>query len=261
MPTFIDQTGRRVTLDKTPQRIISLVPSQSELLWDIGLRNELIGITKFCIHPEEMFRSVERVGGTKKLDMVKIRSLKPDLIIGNVEENERTDIEQLQREFNVWMSDIYNLDDALEMMKEVGKLTGKEVETAVIIKKVQEFLPSVKDIFDKKQVLYFIWKDPFMFAGGNTFINDVLSHIGLSNAVGDKPRYPVLSEEKLKQLKVDYCFLSSEPYPFKQKHVEEIQKLLPQTKVIIADGEVFSWYGSRLLHLPEYLKKLKSQLS
>ncbi len=123
---FVDQLNNSIKLSNYPKRIVSLVPSQSELLWDLGLKDELVGITKFCIHPAEMFNSVTRVGGTKALDIEKIRSLHPDLIIGNKEENEKSQIELLSKEFNVWMSDINNLSEAIQAIELIGNLTHKE---------------------------------------------------------------------------------------------------------------------------------------
>ncbi|MGZ3885357.1 MAG: ABC transporter substrate-binding protein, partial [Bacteroidia bacterium] len=136
MMTFTDQTGYKVKLNGPPKRIISLVPSQSEFLWDLGLKQELVGITKFCVHPDEMYRSTERVGGTKTMSIDKIRVLQPDLIIGNKEENEQGVIEALRREFNVWLSDIYNLQDAYAMMTALGEITGKEKESAGLIDRI-----------------------------------------------------------------------------------------------------------------------------
>lgn len=261
MPTFIDQTGRSIILSSVPQRIISIVPSQSELLWDLGLREELIGITKFCIHPHEMFRTVERVGGTKTLDLEKIRKLKPDLIIGNKEENEKDQIEELQKEFNVWMSDIFNFEDAFNMIQEVGTILKREQAADQIIDQLKKNIPEIKNIFNHRRVVYFIWNKPYMLAGGNTFINHVLNYTGLINAAEHLQRYPKVSKEELKEMNADFCFLSSEPFPFKEKHQKEIELFLPGVKTLIVDGEVFSWYGSRLLHLPEYLKKLKKNIA
>lgn len=257
MLTFTDQTGHTITLRETPKRIISIVPSQSEFLWDIGLQNQLVGITKFCIHPKEMYTSVTRVGGTKKLNIEKIRELKPDLIIGNKEENEKEQIEQLQKEFNVWMSDIYNFDDSFAMMQSLGEITGKREEADNWVSKIKSELIPIKNIFPKKKVLYFIWKDPYMIAAGNTFIDHVLNYIGLENAANQLQRYPEMSEEVLKNIEPEVCFLSSEPYPFKEKDIEDINRILPDCKIKIMDGEVFSWYGSRLHDLPAYLKKLE----
>lgn len=260
MPTFIDQTGRSINLDAAPRRVISIVPSQSELLWDLGLREELIGITKFCIHPDEMFRTVERVGGTKTLDLEKIRKLKPDLIIGNKEENEKSQIEELQKEFNVWMSDIFNFDDAFKMIKSLGEIVDKKSRANEIIKQLTKTIPEIENIFSHQRVVYFIWNKPYMLAGANTFIHHVLNYAGLINAAEYLERYPEVTNDQLVEMKAEYCFLSSEPFPFKEKHQKEIESFLPGVKTMIVDGELFSWYGSRLLQLPEYLKELKKKI-
>ena len=259
MLSFTDQLGNNIILKAKPKRIISIVPSQSEFLWDLGLRKEFIAITKFCVHPQEMFRSIEQVGGTKKLDLEKIRKLKPDLIIGNKEENEQSQIEILKKEFNVWMSDIYNFEDAFRMMESLGEIFGKKKEAQQIVSSLKKSLPHIQNIFNKKTVAYFIWNKPYMFAAKNTFIDYVLNYIGLENALCDLQRYPELDNETLQKMDPDLCFLSSEPFPFKEKHVKEIQKLLPNSKILIVDGEVFSWYGSRLLHLEKYVSDLLMQ--
>jgi ABC-type Fe3+-hydroxamate transport system substrate-binding protein len=260
MVNYTDQLGNTVYLKEPPKRIISIVPSQSEFLWDLGLADKLVGITKFCIHPETMFRSIERVGGTKQLDLEKIRSLKPDLIIGNKEENEQSQIEELQKEFAVWMSDIYTFADSFAMMLKVGEIVGKKEEARVIVDELKNSLKAVKNIFAKKEVAYFIWNKPYMFAAKNTFIDHVLSYLGLENALSNYERYPEMTEQKLKELNPTFCFLSSEPFPFKEKHIKELQAVLPNSKILIVDGELFSWYGSRLLHLADYVKKLKVEM-
>ena len=144
---YTDQLGNTLQLKERPKRIVSLVPSQSEFLWDLGLGDELVGITKFCIHPDEMFRTVERVGGTKTLNIERIRELKPDLIIANKEENEQSQIELLQTEFNVWMSDIYNFEDAIRMMDSLGELLGKREKAIQIVNQLKSALPRIKNIF------------------------------------------------------------------------------------------------------------------
>lgn len=260
MLEFKNQMGNVIKLAKKPVRIISIVPSQSEFLWDLGLHQELVGITKFCIHPDEMYKSIARVGGTKKLDIEKIRVLKPDLIIGNKEENERSDIELLQKEFNVWMSDIYTFEDSFLMMSELGKILGKETESKKIVDDIRTSLSQVKTIFSKQKVAYFIWNKPYMLAAKNTFIDFVLKHIGLTNAFEHLDRYPEVDEVSLRKIDPHFCFLSSEPFPFNEEHIIELQKTLPNAKIVIVDGELFSWYGSRLVHLNAYIKNLKKQL-
>jgi len=202
-----DQTGHTIELKDKPKRIISIVPSQSELLWDLGLEKELVGITKFCIHPNEMFRSVERVGGTKKLNIDKIRKLKPDLIIGNKEENEQTQIEELRKEFPVWMSDIYDLSDAFDMISSFAEITGKETKAEQLIKTIKNNFekPDLKK-FKGKKVAYFIWYDPFMVAAKNTFINHLLEKLGMINVFGYLTRYPNVNAAKIKEAAPDHIF-------------------------------------------------------
>ena len=253
---FTDQMGRVVSINYPPRRILSLVPSQTELLFDLGLDREIVGITKFCIHPGDKFRTTAKVGGTKKLNLKKIRELKPDLIIGNKEENERDQIEELISEFPVWMSDINVLEDALEMINEIGNLTGKSQEAILLSLEILNGFQTLKLAGGRKQrVAYFIWRDPYMVAGRDTFINDILNKAGFDNFT-KLNRYPKLSSDQIGESQPDIVFLSSEPYPFKDVHVEEIKIICPAAKVIIVDGEMFSWYGSRLLQTPAYLQTL-----
>lgn len=252
---FTDQLHQKHTLQHYPKRIVSIVPSQTELIWDLGLKSELVGITKFCIHPPEMHKSVAHVGGTKKLHIEKIKSLNPDIIIGNKEENEKEQIEELQRYFPVWMSDIFTLNDSLSMIKGIGSLLNKEVESEAIIQTIKTSFLKLPQI--NKRVLYFIWKDPYMVAGRHTFIGDILSRLGLTNCIDDiNSRYPILTIEEIIALNPELILLSSEPFPFNEKHVSELQKHLPHTKIQIVDGEAYSWYGSRLLHSVTEFEKL-----
>ena len=252
---FTDQIGHSISLNEIPQRIISIVPSQTELLWDLGLKDQLVGITRFCIHPEEMFRTITRVGGTKTLDLKKIKALNPDLIIANKEENEASQIKALQKDFPVWTSDIFTLNDAFSMMLMLGKITGKTEKAEEIISKIKSDFEEIKVLTHKKsktKVVYLIWKNPYMAAGKNTFIDHMLEIFGFENAVKDL-RYPEINTDGIKKLNPDYIFLSSEPYPFREKHFEEFP--MEKSKVKLVDGEIFSWYGSRLLHAKDYFIK------
>lgn len=254
--TFTDQMGRSISLDFPPKRIISLVPSQTELLFDLGLDDEIVGITKFCIHPKDKYKSKTKVGGTKKLDLAKIRSLNPDLIIGNKEENDQAQMEELMLEFPVWMSDITLLDDAIEMIEQIGELSGKAENALRIASNIKKSFEEIAhQVVSRKKVAYFIWKDPYMLAGKCTFIDDVLAKAGFDNIVS-LSRYPAISLVDLKELNPDLIFLSSEPYPFKNEHVLEMESNFPDSSVWIVDGELFSWYGSRLQYTPDYLRSL-----
>lgn len=207
----------KIELKGTPKRIVSIVPSQSELLWDLGLRKELVGITKFCVHPEEMHKSIEKVGGTKKLDIAKIRALKPDLIIGNKEENEQEQIEELRKEFPVWMSDIYDLSDAFEMITSISQIIEKQTEAEKLVKTIREnFAKLDSTSFKGKKVAYFIWYNPYMVAAPNTFINNIIEKLGMKNALSYLSRYPEVNASQIKGTAPDYIFLSSEPFPLKK---------------------------------------------
>lgn len=257
--TFTDQLNRTIQINFPPKKIVSLVPSQSELLWDLGLQEEVAGITKFCIHPEEMFRSVKRIGGTKAIKIDEIIKLQPDLVIANKEENEQAQIEELAKHCPVWISDIYTLTDALDMMKQVGEITGRKDRSLQLIHEIKDLKTSFVPYGGKNnKAVYLIWK-PYMAAGKNTFIDDMLSLCGFENAI-KTARYPELSIEALQAAKPGLVFLSSEPYPFKEKHIEELQQHLPHSNILLVDGEMFSWYGSRLKKAFGYFEKLIGEL-
>lgn len=258
-----DQLNNSFSLDDTPKRIISLVPSQTELLFDLGLDDEVIGITEYCVHPKHWQENKIKIGGTKKLNLEKIKHLKPDLIIGNKEENEKEQILELMKHFPVWMSDIKTLKEAINMIALIGQITEKEKKALQIQNNIREqfshFKLSSSGIDHPSSVLYLIWRKPFICAGPDTFIDHMLQICGLHNiAVGT--RYPEMSAEQIRQANPSLIFLSSEPFPFKHKHTAELQALCPQANVILVDGEMFSWYGSRLLYAPAYFERLLQNL-
>lgn len=252
----MDQMGRELRVPEFPKRIISLVPSQTELLYHLGLGDRVVGITKFCVHPAEWLKTKTIIGGTKKFRFDVIAELQPDLIIGNKEENYQEGIEELASQYPVWMSDIFDLKDALQMIAEVSAICNKVQEGAALVQEINKELQSL----EKKplgSVLYLIWKKPYMAAGPGTFIHEVLDVAGFDNCVMTA-RYPEISESELVEMNPKHILLSSEPYPFKEQHMAELQQILPEAKVRLVDGEIFSWYGSRLLKLPAYLKTLQN---
>lgn len=259
MPLVTDMMGRSVLVPERPARIVSLVPSQTELLADLGLEEEVIGITKFCVHPEGWFRTKERIGGTKTVHTDRVAALHPDLIIANKEENVQEQIEALQAIAPVWVSDIRTLEDALEMIRQLSALCGKEAQGQQMADTIQASFTSLNPAGNKK-VAYAIWRKPWMWAGGGTFIHDLMGHAGLENVLSDIPRYPELSLEMLQDRQPEIVLLSSEPYPFKEKHLAEVQAALPHADVRLVDGEMFSWYGSRLLQSAKYLGGLLQSL-
>ncbi|MBL0102802.1 MAG: ABC transporter substrate-binding protein [Bacteroidetes bacterium] len=259
---FIDQTGHSIEFAGIPKKIVSVVPSQTELLFDLGLDEEVVGITKFCIHPEIWFRTKTRVGGTKKLDPDKIESLQPDLIIANKEENDRVQIEKLRKKFNVWVSDIKTLDDALSMIISIGDITGKFDRARSIVHEISAGFTHWQGMKSDRVMssAYLIWNHPLMVAGQNTFIHEMMSKFGLKNVFSSTERYPEVTLDELRRKKPDVLLLSSEPYPFKEIDAAEFRELLPGVKVITVDGELFSWYGSRLIKTPYYFEELDRQI-
>lgn len=288
-----------------PERIVSLVPSQTELLFSLGLGEEVVGITKFCIHPESWFRKKQRVGGTKTVDREVVKALHPDLIIANKEENVREQIEELQQIAPVFVSDINTLTDALEMILFVGKLVRKEARGRQLVDEIEDAFRQITPLKEKLNTAYLIWKDPYMAAGGDTFIHDMLCQCGFSNIFQNVNRYPEVfirkssndsqstsnlpstvtnplpsvnshrstgltssvtshpSTDSSSSETLENCqllLLSSEPFPFKQKHIDELRSSLPLTKILLVDGQMFSWYGSRLLHSPKYFRSFIKQI-
>lgn len=257
----IDQINHQFELKKTPERIISLVPSQTELLYDLGLENEVVGITKFCIHPNKWHKSKVRVGGTKTLNFSTIEQLNPDLIIANKEENTKSEIEYLQKKYPVYTSDINSLQDSLEMISVIGKIVNKQ-------HKSEEFISRIKLDFEKldklkktnKTVVYLIWKNPEITIGTDTFIYDMLVRSGFKQ-INFGERYPDLSNEKIQSCSPDFIFLSSEPYPFKEKDIPYFKSIFPNSTIVLVNGEMFSWYGSRLLKSTQYFIDLNDKIS
>lgn len=263
--TFTDHLGNVIQLPFPPQRIVSLVPSQTELLYDLGLEDRVVGITKFCIHPKKWFENKVKVGGTKKLNIDLIKRLEPDLIIGNKEENTKEEIEVLNKFFPVWMSDIHNLEEAKQTIVDIGAITDRAPEASYLVDLINSGFRDIEALGPgstnyNKSVLYLIWNNPYMAAGPNTFIHDVLTKFGLRNAI-DQPRYPELTQSDIGRINPDYIFLSSEPYPFKEKHIEDLRKIAPQANIMLVDGEMFSWYGSRLVKSVQYLFEMRDHLS
>jgi len=258
MAAFVDQTGKTVFLSGIPQRIISLVPSQTELLADFGLDEEVTGITRFCIHPDKWFRSKKRIGGTKQIRPDLIQQLQPDLIIANKEENVKEQVDALAALFPVWVTDVNTVDDAYRMIHDLGMITGKTDAAAIIAAKIRQTFTSLSISPVRPRVAYLIWKSPYMTIGHDTFIHSMLDVAGYENVFADRLRYPEVSVDELRASGCDHVFLSSEPYPFSQKHIDELQPLLPGVKIMLVNGEMFSWYGSRLLYSASYFLSIRS---
>lgn len=252
---FIDQLNRTISLSKTPSRIVSLVPSQTELLVDLGLRESIVGITKFCVHPVDLRHEKMIVGGTKKVGYNKIKSLNPDIIICNKEENTEAMVLELEKIAPVWVSDVKSIDESILLISQLGEIfdvVRKASEITSTIKTKYSGLREIAQNSPTRKVVYIIWKDPFMAAGKNTFIDALLRANNFENVLEtDTGRYPEIGEKDFK--KADLIFLSTEPYPFKKKDALNLNNKI-EAEVKLVDGEFFSWYGSRLILSMDYFK-------
>ena len=245
-------------------RIISLVPSFTELLFDLDLDSHVVGITRFCIRPKNKIKRVAKIGGTKSLKIERIISLQPDLIFANKEENSQADIIELSKHLNVWITNIFTLKDALNMILDLGLKTNTALRAQNLTSKILEEFGSLRDqisLETKKRVAYVIWQNPIMLAGQNTFINNMLHELNWENVISSLgSRYPEISDIELQNLNPEIILLSSEPFPFKASHKKQFEKIFPNSQVILVDGEIFSWYGSRLKYAPEYFKQLLNEV-
>lgn len=262
--SFADQMGNTIFLNALPERIVSLVPSQTELIFSLGRADKLAGRTKFCIHPKPGISEVPVIGGTKTPDFEKIIQLQPDLIIGNKEENDRESVEKLKGRYPVWMSDIENFNDAIQMIRAVGQLVDADIAADKLVSRIVQAREQLKTFAagkfknERPGVLYMIWKKPYMAAGTESFISEMLHDCGFVNVATG--RYPEFSAASLASLQPQFIFLSSEPYPFREKHVLEIQEICPESRIVLVDGEMFSWYGSRMQDAYPYFKQLLTSL-
>lgn len=260
-----DQIGQEHIFENTPERIISLVPSQTELLCDLGLEEKIVGVTKFCVHPFYLKEIKKVIGGTKQVHIDKIKALQPDIIIANKEENTIEIFEQLKDICPIWVTDIVSLDDNNQMINDFGVLFNRRTDAKKWIDKIKfaqkDFMNFVKDkpVYD---VAYFIWRNPFMVAGNNTFINELLKINKFSNIYANREeRYPEIVINRIKlEGDPELVFLSSEPYPFKEEHAFEIGRHTHHGKTIFVDGEMFSWYGTRVVKAFEYFKIIHNRL-
>lgn len=253
---YTDQLQRTLEIPENPKRIISLVPSQTELLVDLGLIDSIVGITKFCVHPQDLRKEIEVVGGTKQVKLEKIKSLQPDLILCNKEENTEEMVRNLEQVAPVHVSDIYTIADSFTLIRQYGELFAVQEKSEDLVRNIEQEFKSFRNFIQtqpKRKVVYFIWRKPWMIAGGKTFINTLLHANQFENVYEDIARYPEVKLEDLRD--VDCVLLSSEPFPFQEKHAEELSAYVPREKIKFVDGEFFSWYGSRLEKAFRYFKK------
>ncbi len=266
MLQIADQINTNHIFRETPIRIISLVPSQTELLFDLGLENSIIGITKFCVHPKHFLKQKTKVGATKNPNFEKIRALNPDIIICNKEENTKEITEECSKICTTWTTNIITIEDNFQMIRDFGQIFNLQENAKLLNEKISFALSDFKVLIQEKtikKVVYFIWKNPYMVVGSNNYINEILRLNKFENVFEnnnfESNRYPEIKIENIENENLDMIFLSSEPFPFKEKDKIDIQKH-SKSKIEIVDGEMFSWHGSRLLLALDYFKDFHSEI-
>lgn len=255
-----DDLANKLAFNSPPQRIVSLCPSITETLIYLD-RKKVVGRTKFCIHPREKVTEIQRVGGTKNVNLEKIIELNPDLIIAEKEENTKEIVEKLQKKFPVFVVNIEIIEDAYRMIESFGFLMQKQEKANNLLENIKSNFQEIYQNFHQK-ILYFIWENPKMIVGKQTYINSILTFLGFENILLDQEsRYYEVSNQQILQSNAEFLLLSTEPFPFKEKHLLNFEQQFPDKKVILVDGEIFSWYGVRMLEAMEYFQQLNKILN
>ncbi|WP_134701436.1 ABC transporter substrate-binding protein [Ammoniphilus sp. YIM 78166] len=252
---YVDHVGRELLIPSVPQRIISLCPSITETLYALGLGSSMVGRTQFCIHPAEQVASCTKVGGTKQVKREIIEQLKPDLIIAEKEENPKDMVEDLARDFPVYVVNVETYEQALQMIRDLGQVTGRSTDGDRLATTIDQAFQQIQK--GAARVGYLIWRKPYMAAGQSTYIDAMLSYCGFENVFKELDgRYPIVEWEQIQENAPEVLLLSSEPFPFEETHQRELEERLPGLKTMLVDGELFSWYGVRMLYAVDYFQKL-----
>ncbi len=253
-------THNSPTHSRRPRRIISLCPSFTETLFTLGLGDRIVGRTDYCCHPEPAITNIPSLGGPKSIRIEQIDALRPDLIVAVREENQEVAVRTLATRWPVLLLDPESVTTAIDSIRLLGTATGTSSAAdrlADQITRAFDSLPDARVI----PIAYLVWKDPCMVAGRSTFIDDVLARLGLVNVARSLAgRYPEVTTQQLANLQPRLLLASSEPFPFSEQHLDELRRLMPGTEPVLVDGEMFGWYGARMLAAADYFKRLIPQL-
>lgn len=253
-----DQLGREFSLSTSPRRIISLVPSLTELIAEgLGLASSLVGITDYCVHPAVVAQSVTAVGGPKSINIATVKAMQPDLVVASREENIREQIAELSTFVPVFVTDVVSIAGACETIAQLGEVLAVPTRALALVEDIREGFRSYVKPNPAVRAVYLIWKDPYMAVGAGTFIDDMLNASGFCNVAAETfARYQQVEIAQLAAMNPDVVLLSSEPYTFTGQDREELKSQLPTSAILHVDGEIFSWYGNRMLKAPAYFKQL-----
>ena len=264
----IDDLGFPVELKGAPRRIVSLVPSWTETLFALGLGEQIVGVTKFCVAPAEAVASIPKVGGTKNPDIRALLKLEPDFVVANAEENRREDVERLKdRAIPVFTTYPKTVASAAESILKLARAVQRERRADAIVRRVVRAVSEIEaglGPWSKLRLRVFcpIWKKPWMTFNGDTYAHDVLRMMGFNNvfaSAGD--RYPRITLEEALARRPDLVLLPDEPYEFGPRDVEEMKAMLPSglsRRVLLVSGRDLHWYG---VHMVRGLKALGARLS
>jgi ABC-type Fe3+-hydroxamate transport system substrate-binding protein len=250
MPAFVDATGRSLALDEPPERIVSLVPSLTEALFAFGLEEDIAGVTRFCVEPPEA-AAKPKVGGTKNVDVEAVLALDPDLVLANVEENTRDDVDALiAAGLPVFVTYPRTVAAAIAELRQLAEMTLCSEEAAPIIDGAARQLRHAEHANGFRHSLRTfcpIWRKPWMTIGPDTYIHDFLRVCGAENVYGSaSDRYPTIELADVAERHPDIVLLPDEPYPFAQKHVREVIAKLGDVRIYLVDGKSLCWYGPRI---------------
>jgi ABC-type Fe3+-hydroxamate transport system substrate-binding protein len=244
-------------------RLVSLCPSLTELVFDLGRGDDLVGRTKFCVHPTGRVERVESVGGTKNPKIARIVELAPDLVLLNEEENRREDAEALLAAgVRCHVSFPRDVGETAQMVRDIGAVLERPAEAERIAADIERRAARVRERARQAPAVryaYLIWRNPWMVAGGDTFVTAMLALPGGVNVFAAHPeRYPTVTPQDLAVADPDVVLLSSEPFPFKEKHADELAVAtgLPRERMQLVDGEYLTWHGSRTPDGVDYAERV-----
>jgi len=241
-----DQIGQTHYFNKPPQRVVSLVPSITYLLHRLDLDDVVLGITRFCKLPAHFKKSKTIIGGTKQVNFDKVKQLRPDLFIISKEENTKEIADALQSIAPVFVTDVYDCASNKALISSMGQIFDIPEKANLLQAQIDKAKSDLLAIRLQKtyKTLYFIWQNPWMTVGGDTFINQMMQLSGFQNIYADQKRYPTVDLSSINSKNIDVILLSSEPFPFKEKHRNLLQKQFLHAKILLVEGEPFTWFGA-----------------
>jgi ABC-type Fe3+-hydroxamate transport system substrate-binding protein len=247
---FRDVLGHTFDFPAPPRRVVSLVPSLTETLFDLGAGDSVVGITDFCIFPPTLNRP--RLGGTKTPSIARIRQLEPDLVYVNVEENLRRHADEIAAFAPVFATEPKTVDDVATLIALLGAIHGREDRA----NELNQQLTANRELRTAFTFVVPIWKKPWMWCGGDTYVSDLVEQAGGRNLLGDRLRYPTIDRDEVLALEPDVVFLPDEPYLFTDADAEELHGVTPARIVGPFPGHLFTWHGTRTIEGLRFLRRL-----